>query len=128
DTSFSADQHERMISGELTQGHPQFGLMKLLRHLGAAVSEVIELVGENPRTALVRAALAPAAETPAWTTMRADLPIGAAVTGVAILAAPIADTEARAIALAARSSLASARTVGIISRDQTLARRIAVEL
>jgi ATP-dependent helicase/nuclease subunit B len=60
--------------------------------------------------------------------MRADLPIGEAVTGVAILAAPNADTEARAIALAARATLASGRTVGIISRDQTLARRIAVEL
>ena len=60
DTSFSPEQHELMISGQLTQGHPQFGLMKLLRHLGAAVSEVIELAGENARTALVRAALAPA--------------------------------------------------------------------
>lgn len=128
DTSFTPEQHELMISGQLTHGHPQYGLMKLLRHLGAAVSEVIELAGEHPRTALVRAALAPAAETPAWPALRSGLPVSEALRGVGILAAPNADTEARAIALAARATLAEGRTVGIISRDQTLARRIAVEL
>ncbi len=128
DTGFSPEQHELMISGALTQGHPQYGLMKLLRHLDAAVSEVIELAGENPRTDLVRAALAPAAETPAWPHLRAGLPIAEALTGVGILAAPNADTEARAIALAARDTLAQGKAVGIISRDQTLARRISVEL
>jgi ATP-dependent helicase/nuclease subunit B len=128
DTSFSAEQHEIMLKGELTQGHPQFGLMKLLRHLSAAVSDVAELADEHPRTALVRAALAPASETPAWTTMRETIPVAAALDGVGIVAAPNADTEARAIALAARATLAEGRSVGIIARDQTLARRIAVEL
>jgi ATP-dependent helicase/nuclease subunit B len=128
DTSFSPQQHDLMLKGELTEGHPQFGLMKLLRGLGAAVSEVEELAGDHPRTALVRAALAPAAETPAWAALRETLPVSEALAGVGILAAPNADTEARAIALAARATLAEGRTVGIISRDQTLARRIAVEL
>lgn len=128
DTSFTPDQHERMLTGDLMQGHPQYGLMALLRQLGAAVSEVVELAGEQPRTTLVRAALAPADETPGWAGMRADLPVAEAIAGMAILAAPNADLEARAIALAARESLAAGRTVGIISRDQTLARRIAVEL
>lgn len=128
DTSFTPLQHELMLKGELTEGHPQFGLMKLLRSLGAAVSEVTELGGEHPRTTLVRAALAPAAETPAWAETRATLPVAEALTGLGILAAPNADSEARAIALAARATLAEGKTVGIISRDQTLARRIAVEL
>jgi ATP-dependent helicase/nuclease subunit B len=128
DTSFSPEQHELMLKGEVTQGHPQFGLMKLLRRLGAAVSEVTELGGAHPRTALVRAALAPAAETPAWAAQRATIDVAAALDGVGILAAPNADTEARAIALAARATLAAGKTVGIIARDQTLARRIGAEL
>ncbi|MGN6490280.1 MAG: PD-(D/E)XK nuclease family protein, partial [Devosia sp.] len=128
DTSFSAEQHDLMLKGEVTQGHPQFGLMKLLRRLGAAVSEVTELAGEQPRTTLVRAALAPAAETPGWAGMRERLDVAAALDGMGVIAAPNADTEARAIALAARATLAEGRTVGIIARDQTLARRIAAEL
>ncbi|HEY9010502.1 MAG TPA: PD-(D/E)XK nuclease family protein, partial [Devosia sp.] len=76
----------------------------------------------------VRAALAPAAETPAWPQLRADLPVAEALAGVSILAAPNADLEARAVALAARAALAERKTVGIIARDQTLARRIVVEL
>jgi ATP-dependent helicase/nuclease subunit B len=128
DTSFSPEQHEIMLKGEVTQGHPQFVLMKLLRQLGAAVSEVTELAGDHPRTTLVRAALAPASETPAWAAQREAIDLATALDGVSILAAPNADTEARAIALAARDSLAAGKTVGIIARDQTLARRISVEL
>lgn len=128
DTSFSPDRHERMLNGETTQGHPQYGLMKLLRGLDAGVGEVVELAGEHPRTALVQAALASAGETPAWPIWRADLPVSAALEGVSILAATNADMEARAIALAARAALVQRKTVGIVSRDQTLARRIAVEL
>ncbi|MBN9308543.1 PD-(D/E)XK nuclease family protein, partial [Devosia sp.] len=77
---------------------------------------------------LARAALAPASETPNWPGWRAALPVADALAGVSILAARNADVEARAIALAARAKLADGKTVGIIARDQTLARRIAVEL
>ncbi len=128
DTSYSPEQHERMLTGDTTQSHPQYGLMKLLRSLGAGAGEVVELADENPRTALARAALAPASETPNWPGWRATLPVDDALRGVAILATRNADVEARAIALAARATLAEGRTVGIIARDQTLARRIAVEL
>lgn len=128
DTSFTPDRHDRMINGETTQGHPQYGLMKLLRSLEAGVGEVVELGGETPRTALVQAALAPASETPAWPILRADIPVSRALDGVSILAARNADVEARAIALAARATLAEGKTVGIVARDQTLARRIAAEL
>lgn len=128
DTSFSPDQHDAMLKGEASQGHPQFGLMKLLRRLGAAVSDVRELADTHPRTQLVRAALAPAVETPDWPRLRAALPVAGALDGVAIIAARNADIEARAIALAARAALVERKSVGIISRDQTLARRISVEL
>lgn len=128
DTAFSPDQHKRMLDGETMEGHPQFGLMKLLRRLDAGIGDVVELAGDDPRTTLLRAALAPAAETPAWAQWREALPIGAAVAGVSVLAAPNVDIEARAIALAARAALVERKTVGIVSRDQTLARRVAVEL
>jgi ATP-dependent helicase/nuclease subunit B len=128
DTTFEPGQHDRMIKGETTQGHPQYGLMKLLRTLDAGAGEVVELAGDNPRTTLVRAALAPASETQNWPGWRAAVPVAAALQGVSILAARNADVEARAIALAARSTLAAGKTVGIVSRDQTLARRIAAEL
>lgn len=128
DTSFAPLQHDLMLKGEASESHPQFVLMKLLRRLGAAVSDVTELAGDHPRTRLVRAALAPASETPDWARMRETIDVAAALEHAAILAAPNADTEARAIALAARATLAEGRTVGIIARDQTLARRISVEL
>ena len=128
DSSFTPDQHQRMLESEAMESHPQYGLMKLLRRLGAGIGDVRELAGDNPRTALVRAALAPAAETPAWPAWRAALPVGEALAGVGIIAARTADQEARAIALAARSALATGRSVGIVARDQTLARRIAAEL
>jgi len=128
DTGISPDRHERMLNGETTQGHPQYGLLKLLRGLDAGVPEVVELAGEDQRTDLVRAALAPASETPLWPMLRKDIAVGKALEGVSVLAAANADIEARAIALASRAALATGRTVGIVSRDQTLARRIAAEL
>lgn len=128
DTSFSPQQHKHMLEGDAAESHPQYGLMKLLRRLDAGVGDAVELAGEHPRTLLVRAALAPAAETPAWPRLRASIAVTEALDGVSILAAPNADLEARAIALAARAALVARRTVGIVSRDQTLARRIFAEL
>ena len=81
-------------------------------------------------TNIVRHALAPTEETTGWTGARAAVAadLDAALAGVSIIAAPNLDLEARALALAARQALAEGRTVGIVSRDQTLARRIAAEL
>ena len=129
DTSLSAEQHEHLLKGENMQGHPQFVLAQLLSRLRVAIADVEELAGPHPRTAILRHALAPADETTQWNARRAALPeIGAALAGVGIIAAPNADMEARAVALAARHGIARGRTVGIVTRDQTLARRIAAEL
>jgi ATP-dependent helicase/nuclease subunit B len=130
DTTLSPRQHEMLIDGENTQGHPQYGLAKLLRTLGAGIADVEELAGEAPRTTVVRYALAPTEETTHWTGAREAVAtdLDAALTGVSIIAAPNLDLEARAVALAARQALVDGRTVGIVSRDQTLARRIAAEL
>jgi ATP-dependent helicase/nuclease subunit B len=128
DTSLGPAQHDRLLKGETMHGHPQYGLARLLHALGAGVAEVVELTGEAPRTALVRAAMAPAEETGGWASQRTGIDVGGALAGVEIIAAPNADMEARAIALAAREALRRAESVGIVSRDQTLARRIAAEL
>ncbi|MBI4920214.1 MAG: double-strand break repair protein AddB [Devosia nanyangense] len=128
DTTLSAKQHEMLIEGETTQGHPQYSLGRLLRGLGAGIADVEELAGEAARTTLVRTALAPADETTLWAGRRDAIDLAAALDGVGILAAPNADLEARAIALAARAAIAARKSVGIIARDQTLARRIVVEL
>lgn len=126
DTSLTADQHAALLGGDTSEGHAQYGLAKLLEALGAGIAEVEELAGEAARTRLVRTALALPEETRHWPAQRGE--VAAALAGVSIIAAPNADLEARAIALRARAALAAGRTVGIVTRDQTLGRRIAAEL
>ncbi len=130
DTTLSARQHEMLLDGVNTEGHPQYVLLRLLRMLDAAVVDVEELAGDAPRTAIVRHALAPADETREWNQRRnrVEAEVERAFRGVGIIAAPNADIEARAIALATRQAVADGETVGIVSRDQTLARRIVAEL
>lgn len=130
DTGMSPRQHELLIEGANMHGHPQYGLAKLLRFLGAGAGEVEELAGDDPRTQLIRHALATTDETAAWSAARADIApvVEGALAGISIVAAPNQDIEARAVALCARDALSAGRTVGIISRDQNLARRIAAEL
>ena len=130
DTTLSPRQHEMLLEGEDTQGHPQYGLARLLRTLGAGIADVEELAGETPRTKVVRHALAASEETAGWTGARREVEaeLAAALAGMSIIAAPNLDLEARAVALAARQALVDGRSVGIVSRDQTLARRIAAEL
>lgn len=128
DTSLGPEQHKLLLEGENMQGHPQYGLMRLLRHIGAGVADVEELARESDRTPLVRAALAPADQTTVWGAQRQSMNIAAGLAGVSVIAAPTADLEARAVALAARAAILDRRSVGVVSRDQTLARRIAAEL
>src|SRR5665213_592563 len=73
-------------------------------------------------------AVSSAEETANWAAERDRLDLELTLRGVAVLAAPSADLEARAIALAARDALVRIKTVGIVTRDQMLARRVAVEL
>ncbi len=126
DTSLTADQHEALLGGDNTEGHAQYGMVKLLGALGAGIAEVEELGGAAARTRLVRTALALPEETRHWPAARGE--VAAALAGVAIIAAPNADLEARAVALGARAALAAGESVGIVTRDQTLGRRIAAEL
>lgn len=133
DNTLSPAAHDALLDEKLSpHGHPQYGLAKLLRRLGTTPSAVTELAPEPrpARTIVVREALARAEATAGWAASRARLDpvIAQATQGLAIIAAHTPDDEARAIALAARDAVARRRTVGIISPDQNLARRIAVEL
>ncbi|ODT74687.1 MAG: double-strand break repair protein AddB [Pelagibacterium sp. SCN 64-44] len=111
-------------------GHPQYGLAHLLRVLGTGVEAVTELcAAPHPRTRLVNRALAPSGETARWSAQRFDAAaLAAALDGVAIIRARNEDEEARAVALAARAALENGDSVGIVTSDRNLARRIAAEL
>ncbi|KQN78108.1 double-strand break repair protein AddB [Devosia sp. Leaf64] len=131
DTSMSAETHAALLrSEESPHGHPQYHLAKLLRTLGAGPGEVVELAAQDhPRTRLIHHALALTSETAHWSRDRLTASdLEQALTGVTIIAARQEDEEARAIALAARDALARKKTVGIITPDRNLARRIAAEL
>jgi ATP-dependent helicase/nuclease subunit B len=133
DCSMTPQAHESLLDqSKSPHGHPQYGLARLLRRLGAAVVDVTELAsGEDARTRLVRTALALPDDTALWPRQRQDempMILANATTGLAIIEARNEDEQARAIAIAARASLAQNRTVGIISPDRNLARRIAAEL
>ena len=120
--------------GDLKQAphaHPQYGLVKLLRQLGDRPDAVTELgAADSPRVRLVRRALALPGATVGWPAERQALAplLPTALAGVSILAAPGEDLEARAIAVAARDALHARKTVGIVSPDRNLARRVAAEL
>lgn len=124
-----ATQHALCDVVSAPHGAPQYGLARLLDHLGIAAGEVEELAPQpSPRTRLVRRALALAEATGHWSETRmSEAETGAALGGVAILAARSEDEEARAIACCAREA-ATGKTVGIITPDRNLARRIGAEL
>lgn len=133
DCTMTPATHEALLDQTRSpHGHPQYGLARLLRRLGAAVVDVTELAtGEDARTRLVRRALALPDETALWPLQRQDempMVLSIATQGMSIIAARNEDEQARAIAIAARASLAQDRTVGIVSPDRNLARRIAAEL
>lgn len=131
DTTLSAESFAGLLDpATQPHGHPQYIMAGLLRRLGTAPAAVVPLAAETARAQLVRTALAPTAETAHWSEARADLApmLDEALAGVSILSARSEDEEARAIAVAARAALAEGRSVGIVSPDQTLSRRIVEDL
>lgn len=115
----------------LDDSHPQFGMKKLLAHLGVDRREVRPL-GREPdprgaRVALLSQALRPAATCEAWRDM-GQFP-AATLDGVARLDAPAPREEAGAIALILRQALeAEGRTAALVTPDRALARRVSAEL
>lgn len=131
DLSMSPDMHEALLDPKTNpHGHPQYGLAYLLRSFGAGVGQVTELCASaHKRTPLVNLALAPTARTALWSQQRfSPEALAEALAGVSIIQARNEDEQARAIALAARAALADRQSVGIVTPDRNLARRIAAEL
>ena len=131
DLAMTPDMHEALLDPRTNpHGHPQYGLAQLLRFFGAGVGQVTELCSsEHKRTPLVNLALAPTSRTALWSQQRFDQrALDEALAGVSIIQARNEDEEARAVALAARAALAANETVGIVTPDRNLARRIAAEL
>ncbi|WP_137150250.1 double-strand break repair protein AddB [Devosia sp. FKR38] len=125
-----ADHAALLLPDSNPHGHPQYGLARLLRSLGAAISDVTELApGDHPRTTLVHRALALTEDTARWNRQRlTPEQLAEAGAGVTIIRARTEDEQARAIALAAHAALSDKQTVGIVTPDRNLARRIAAEL
>ncbi|WP_420960518.1 double-strand break repair protein AddB [Brucella sp. IR073] len=115
-------------------GHPQFGLAKLIRHVGGLRGDVIHL-GELPtdkrmRERIVSEALRPAETTDAWGGLVLDPAASAsAMRDVALIEAANEREEALAVALALRHAIENPdHTAALITADRDLARRVSVEL
>ncbi|MDB5615162.1 MAG: addB [Devosia sp.] len=129
--SMSAADHAALLEpANSPHGHPQYGLARLLRVLGIAVTDVTELANSDaPRTVLVNHALALTKDTARWAEHRmSGTNLAIASQGLSMIRARNEDEEARAVALAARQALEERKTVGIVTPDRNLARRIAAEL
>jgi len=118
--------------------HPQFGLKKLLDHLGAERSDVQVLAGVQPsadreaRNAFISEAMRPTKTTQKWHTYTATTApetIKQALTGVSLIEAPNAQDEAEVVALILREAVETpGRTAALVSPDRLLARRVAIRL
>lgn len=131
DTSLGEQDHAALLDAKnAPHGHPQYGLARLLRTIGAQIADVTELAQTpSPRTILVNHALALTKDTARWAEQRlSPEALDAAGRGLSIIRARNEDEEARVVAIAARDALAQGRTAGVITPDRNLARRIAAEL
>ena len=118
----------------LEPSHPQFGMARLLEHLGIAHGDVEEWPSPGvPAAPAARAALVNAALRPAATGARrpGDAPPEEALAGVTRIDCPGPQEEAGVIALVMRETLEHAdegRTAALVTPDRALARRVASEL
>jgi len=119
-------------------GHPQYGLARLMKKLGAQPGDVIQL-GSNPRaidlstrTRLVSDALRPAETTDAWLVARTRIgepTVTQALSGVTLVEAANERDEALAIAIALRRAVIDpGKTAALVTGDRNLARRVSSEL
>lgn len=132
DTGLSSEQVEALRAERGNpHGHNQYGLVRLLRHLGTPPEAVSTLAPPAPREKILRQALALAEDTAYWPQAIDGLgpeAMRAGTEGMSLVLARTGEEEARAVALAARHALDAGESVAIVVADQTLARRISAEL
>ncbi|PYE89097.1 DNA helicase/exodeoxyribonuclease V subunit B [Phyllobacterium leguminum] len=117
-----------------TFGHPQFGLRKLIAHIGGLREDVMHL-GVSPedkqmREKIVSEALRPAETTDSWASLNIDpAQCTNAMRGVALIETANEREEALAVAMALRHAIEKPdRTAALVTADRNLARRVSVEL
>ena len=132
------DRHsDDAIWDAIDEGHPQFGLKRLIERLDMARDQIGDWAPDHTprplppappgRAALLNLALRPAATTESWAT-EPPLP-DSALEGLEVIACPGPREEAGVIALRLRHALeAPGRTAALVTRDRALARRVAAEL
>ncbi|HZP10633.1 MAG TPA: double-strand break repair protein AddB [Methyloceanibacter sp.] len=123
--------------------HPQAGMAKLLKKLGATRQQVADVPGSAPnpvqraRLELISEALRPAGSTERWQRFLAGgdlLSEGRAsfangVAGLRYVVAPTAHDEAEAIALILKWCIETeGKTAALVTPDRVLARRVAARL
>ncbi|MHA1598930.1 MAG: double-strand break repair protein AddB, partial [Alphaproteobacteria bacterium] len=116
----------------LEASHPQYGMARLLDHMGIGRGDVSDWISNieaaaSSRTELINAALIPAAVTDGWRSRPEPEPD--ALDGVSIIEAANEADEAGAIAMVMRQTLEEPdKTAALVTPDRGLARRVAAEL
>ncbi|WP_439572351.1 double-strand break repair protein AddB [Phreatobacter sp.] len=116
--------------GAAAHAHPQFGLKRLVDHVGIARADVVEIAPPLPhgREALLSQAMRPAATTDLWAGAALPVPDGA-LAGVTVVEAAGEREEALAIAIALRQVAEDPEaTAALVTPDRMLARRVMAEL
>jgi ATP-dependent helicase/nuclease subunit B len=117
----------------IDEGHPQFGLKRLLERMAVDRDQVTPWTPDDTlssppgRAALLNMALRPAVTTESWAT-EPPLPRDV-LDGLEAIDCPGPREEAGVIALRLRQALETpGRTAALVTRDRPLARRVAAEL
>ncbi|MCZ8316160.1 double-strand break repair protein AddB [Phreatobacter sp.] len=116
--------------GAAAHAHPQFGLKRLITHVGIDRESVAVLAAPAPhgREALVSEAMRPAATTDRWAMGGLSIP-DAALDGVTVIEAANEREEALAIAIVLREVAEDpTRDAALVTPDRELARRVMAEL
>jgi ATP-dependent helicase/nuclease subunit B len=117
-----------------SSNHPQFAMHGLLRRLAIKRGDV-EILGtpaHDGREVLVSEAMRPSEATARWRDRLGEADVAAqiasAMQNVAVIAAPNAEMEALAIAVAMREARHLNKTAALVTPDRALARRVMVQL
>ena len=122
------DPSWKLIGGSETDppasGHPQLAMHALLRRIGIARDEVIQLAGASPRVRLLSEAMRPSQATERWATRLDDATRESALEHITVIEAANAEEEALAIAVALREAVHDGKSAALVTPDRALARRV----
>ncbi len=138
DVNMTREEFASLLRKDINpHSHPQYGLAQLLKRLEELPSAFIELTKNDNnekirknRILIAKHAAKLAKDSANWQRERKNLAsiIEGALAKVQIIKAENDELQARAIALAVLDGVNNKKTIGIISPDRNLARRIIAEL